>query len=164
MAILGGAAIHVDVATNGSLTAALNDRGLDAVIYTLFEAYPAAAFIASGFVVLTFISFVTAMDSNTHSIAAVCLRPAASPSDERRSAMPVKIFWGVLVGAVAWVMTATTGIDGVRMLSNLGGAPGLLILIAMGAVIIAMQARWMDEIRAGAQPAPSPELKSGDEG
>ena len=164
MTILGGAAINVDASTGGALTAALNDRGPDAVIYALFDAFPAAAFIATGFIVLTFISFVTAMDSNTHSIAAVCLKPAKSLTDERRSAMLVKIFWGVLVGAVAWVMTSTTGIDGVRMLSNLGGAPGLLILIAMGAVIIAMRVRWMGEIRAGAQPALSPETKTGNEG
>lgn len=75
--------------------------------------------------------------------------------------MPVKIFWGALVGAVAWVMTSTTGIDGVRMLSNLGGAPGLAILIAMGAVIISMRINWMGEIRAGAQPAPSSEPETG---
>lgn len=164
MTIIGGAAVNIDASTGGALTTALNDRGPDAVIYALFEAFPFAAFIAAGFVVLTFISFVTAMDSNTHSIAAVCLKPATSPGEERRLSMPVKIFWGVLVGAVAWVMTSTTGIDGVRMLSNLGGAPGLMILIAMGAVIIALQSRWMDEVRAGAQPAPLPEMKSGDEG
>lgn len=147
MSVFGGAAIHLDAATGNSLTAALNDRGPDAVIYALFDAYPFAAIIAALFVVLTFISFVTAMDSNTHSIAAVCLRPAKSEEEQRRSAMPVKIFWGALVGAVAWVMTSTTGIDGVRMLSNLGGAPGLLILIAMGAVLLVMQLRWMNELR-----------------
>ncbi len=161
MTILGGAAIHVDANTSGALTAALNERGPDAVIYALFDAFPLAILIAGAFVGLTFISFVTAMDSNTHSIAAVCLKPATSHAEERRSAMPVKIFWGALVGAVAWVMTSTTGIDGVRMLSNLGGAPGLMILLAMGAVIIVMRAQWMDEIRAGAQPAPSPETEAG---
>ena len=158
MTIFGGAAIEADA--SGALTAALNERGPEAVIYALFDAFPLAALIASGFVVLTFISFVTAMDSNTHSIAAVCLKPAKSARDERRSAMPVKIFWGALVGAVAWVMTSTTGIEGVRMLSNLGGAPGLLILVFMGAVIITMRINWLDEIRAGAQPATSTEAKA----
>ncbi len=161
MTILGGAAIHMDAASGGALTTALNERGLDAVVYALFDAYPLAAVIGTAFVALTFVSFVTAMDSNTHSIAAVCLKPAKSHEQERRASMPVKIFWGVLVGAVAWVMTSTTGIDGVRMLSNLGGAPGLLILIAMGAVIIVMRTQWMSEIRAGAQPAPLPEAEAG---
>ncbi len=159
MTIFGGAAIEADAVT-GALSAALNERGPDAVVYALFDALPMAAFVAGAFVMLSFISFVTAMDSNTHSIAAVCLKPAKSHDDERKSSIPVKLFWGVLVGAVAWVMTSTTGIDGVRMLSNLGGAPGLLILIAMGAVIITLRIRWLDEVRAGQQPAPSPQLKT----
>ena len=159
MTIFGGAAIEANA--SGALTAALNERGPDAVVYALFDAFPLAALIAAAFIILSFISFVTAMDSNTHSIAAVCLKPAKSRDDERRSAMPVKIFWGTLVGAVAWVMTSTTGIDGVRMLSNLGGAPGLAILIAMGAVIIIIRINWLDEIRAGAQPASSTKSETG---
>jgi choline-glycine betaine transporter len=160
MAIFGGAAINIDAATGGALSAALNERGPDAVIYALFDAYPFTVLVASAFVVLTFISFVTAMDSNTHSIASVCLKPAASKREARAHSFPVKIFWGVLVGAVAWVMTSTTGIDGVRMLSNLGGAPGLIILIAMGAVLIVMRVQWFDEVSAARQPASSAEAEA----
>lgn len=93
------------------------------------------------------------MDSNTHSIAGVCLKPEGQDGRRGRTALYVKIFWGVLVGAVAWVMTATTGIDGVRMLSNLGGLPGLFILIAMGAVLVALRTVWFEEIRAAQQPS-----------
>ena len=160
MTIFGGAAINIDAAAGGALTEALNERGADAVIYALFDAFPFAAFIAAAFVALTFISFVTAMDSNTHSIASVCLHPANTEKDQRAQALPVKIFWGALVGAVAWVMTSTTGIDGVRMLSNLGGAPGLLILIGMGAALIVMRLNWLDEIAAARQPAPSAQLEA----
>jgi hypothetical protein len=63
-------------------------------------------------------------------------------------------------------MTATTGIDGVRMLSNLGGLPGLFILIAMGAVIISIRIAWLDEVRAAAHPASAEESageKAGEE-
>lgn len=163
MTIVSGAAIHLDAAT-GSLTAALEQRGPDAVIYALFDAYPLAPVLIAGFILLTFISFVTAMDSNTHSIAAVCMRAPRDDAGAHRRDLPVKVFWGGLVGAVAWVMTATTGIDGVRMLSNLGGAPGLAILIAMGAVLIVMRVRWLDEIAAGAQPAPQLNEKPGSQG
>lgn len=159
MTIFGGAAIEVDALTGGALATALNTQGPDAVIYALFDAFPLAVLIASVFVILTFISFVTAMDSNTHSIAAVCLRPAKTENEARSQAFPVKVFWGLLVGAVAWVMTSTTGIDGVRMLSNLGGAPGLLILISMGAAIIVLRVQWLDEIRTAREPAVSAEMK-----
>ena len=148
MTVFSGAAVLID-GQGGTLSAALDAGGADAVIYALFEALPLTGIIVSAFILLTFISFVTAMDSNTHSISSVCLRGSASEADVQRHAMPIKIFWGVLVGAVAWVMTSTTGIDGVRMLSNLGGAPGLLIMLAMGVGIIVMRVRWLDEIRAG---------------
>ncbi len=153
MIVFGGAAIEIDAATNGSLTQALNNNGPEAVIYGLFSTLPFAGAVTIAFVSVTFISFVTAMDSNTHSITGVCLKPEAPGGQRGRSALLVKVFWGALVGAVAWVMTATTGIEGIRMLSNLGGLPGLFILIAMGAVIIALQTVWFDEVKAAQQPA-----------
>lgn len=154
MTIFGGAAINIDAETGGALTAALDKNGPDAVIYALFNALPFTSVVVIVFVGLTFISFVTAMDSNTHSIAGVCLKPDAPGGQHGRSALVVKVFWGALVGAVAWVMTSTTGVEGVRMLSNLGGLPGLFILIAMGAVIVSLQTLWFEETRAARQPAP----------
>ncbi|MEM8934964.1 MAG: BCCT family transporter [Pseudomonadota bacterium] len=153
MTIFGGAAIEIDALTSGTLTQALETNGPEAVIYALFDALPLSSVLVVSFVFLSFISFVTAMDSNTHSIASVCFKSSIDSQEVRAAATRVKIFWGALVGAVAFVMTATTGIDGVRMLSNLGGLPGLFILIAMIAVIIAMYIHWREEITAGVQPA-----------
>ena len=39
-------------------------------------------------------------------------------------------------GAVAWIMTAFVGIDGIKMLSNLGGVPALFIVIAATASLL----------------------------
>lgn len=108
------------------------------------------------FVFLTFAFFVTAMDSNTHSITGVCLKQNAPGGQHGKTALALKVFWGGLIGAVAWVMTSTTGIEGARQLSNLGGLPGLFILIAMGGVIVRMRLRWLDEIKAASQPANIP--------
>ena len=152
MAIFGAAAIEIDAASAGALTAALNERGPEAVIHAMFAALPLPGVVGAAFIVLIFISFVTAMDSNTHSISSVCLKANAPDQGRRGAVLQVKLFWGVLIGAVAWIMTATTGIGGVRMLSNLGGAPGLVILIAMGATLIAMRAAWFDEVKSASQP------------
>lgn len=136
MTIFGGGAILINQSTDGALVSALNSEGPEAVIYALIETLPLAGLVAVGFVFATFISFVTAMDSNTHSIAGVSLKPSSPAGLAGKPAIAVKIFWGVLIGAVSWVMTATNGIDGIRMLSNLGGGPGLLILIGCGAAIV----------------------------
>jgi len=153
MTIFGGAAIKIDAQTNGTLTNALAGGGPEAVVYALFDALPFAGIVAVVFVMLTLISFVTAMDSNTHSITGVCLKPNAPGGQHGKAALFVKVFWGALVGAVAWVMTATTGIDGIRMLSNLGGLPGLFILISMGAVICSLQTVRFEELRTARPPA-----------
>lgn len=152
MTVFGGAAISTDAA-GGALSAALDARGPESVIYALFDALPLSQTVIALFIFLTFVSFATAMDSNTHSITGVCLK-GMKPGERRPKAERwVKIFWGALVGAVAFIMTSTTGIQGVRMLSNLGGLPGLFIMISMGAVIIVMRASWLAEIRAASQPA-----------
>ncbi len=155
MTVFGGAAIGIDAAGGHALVKALDARGPEAVIYKLFDALPFSQLVIGSFVVLTFISFVTAMDSNTHSISSLCLKGLKSGEKHLHAERWVKIFWGALIGAIAFIMTSTTGIDGVRMLSNLGGLPGLFILIAMGAVIIVMRVNWLDEIRAAVQPAAS---------
>lgn len=156
MMIFGGAVIRMDASSDNAISSALVENGPDAVTYALFDALPFAGVVSVLFVVLTFISFVTAMDSNTHSIANVCLKKTAESGAHQVRSRDVKIFWGVLVGAIAWVMTSTTGVDGVRMLSNLGGLPGLFILIGMMTVLIFMQVRLLPQIKSAAQaPASS---------
>ena len=160
MTVFGGAAIGVDASENHALVAALDARGPEAVIYVLFDSLPLSALVMSLFVGLTFISFVTAMDSNTHSISSVCLKNIRPGEKRPRAERWVKIFWGALIGAIAFIMTSTTGIEGVRMLSNLGGLPGLFILIAMGVVLITMRVNWLNEIRAAAQPVSAEKIVS----
>lgn len=149
MTVFGGAALIIEAETGQSLSAALNANGPEAVIYALFDALPLTGIVVGVFVLATFVSFVTAMDSNTHSIAGVCLKseaPAKGINDPSaksdaindKAKMGVKIFWGVLIGTVSWVMTATNGIDGIKILSNLGGAPGLMILIGCGIALLRM--------------------------
>ena len=146
MTIFGGAAILGEVSTGGALSAVLSAEGEEGVVYALFDILPLAAIAVPLFILATFISFVTAMDSNTHAIAGVCLKPKRGEQGEGGRDIPVKLFWGVLIGAVSWVMTATNGIDGMRMLVNIGGLPGLLILLGSGAAIIRiMLATWRRE-------------------
>ena len=135
MAIFGVAAIDADL-VSGGLTQALNADGPEAVAYALFRTLPFAPGVTIIFIAITFTSFVTAMDSNTHSIVNLCMGKRTLEENLEKTSMMLKVFWGVLIGAVAWVMTATTGIEGIRMLGNLGGGPGLIILIGCGAALV----------------------------
>ena len=147
MTIFGGAAISANNVTDGLLVTALNETGPESVVYALFEFLPFTLLVVLTFIFATFISFVTAMDSNTHSIAGVSTRSSDFSGTDGASAIGVKVFWGVLIGAISWVMTSTNGVEGMRMLVNLGGAPGLLIMIGSGLVLIRLMARGPSQLR-----------------
>jgi hypothetical protein len=42
----------------------------------------------------------------------------------------------VIIGTVSWVMVAFVGIDGVKMLSNLGGLPGMILVLLASTSLI----------------------------
>ena len=133
MTIFGGGALALDQSSDRALSAALSSDGPEAIMYDILGMLPLAPIAIVVFVAAVFISFVTAMDSNTHSIASVCLKAERQEDEARGAGLWVKIFWGVLIAAVSVVMTATKGVAGVKMLSNFGGYPALFILV--GAMI-----------------------------
>ena len=57
-------------------------------------------------------------------------------------------------GGVSWVMVAYVGIDGVKMLSNLGGLPGMLIVLLSSSALII----WMKNPSLLTPPLPADEL------
>ena len=45
--------------------------------------------------------------------------------------MSVKIAWGVTIGMIAWIMASSFRLEGIRMLSILGGLPAILLLFGV---------------------------------
>lgn len=143
MSIFGGAAMHIDVTEGGLLGAALSASGPESIIYLVLDRYPLSGVLSVLFIFLSFISYVTAADSNTEAIASVC-RTDSTPEDTNqttdaptnRSSIMIKLVLAVFIGSTAWIMTAFTGIDGVRMLSNLGGFPALFIVLALNIALL----------------------------
>ena len=78
---------------------------------------------------ITFISFVTAADSNTDAMSRLCTKANLEQSDSYRTSMKLKFIWGITIGVIAWVMVSFASIDGIRMLTSLGGLPALFIII-----------------------------------
>ena len=73
MSIFGASAIEIDQ-SGGGLYTVLQSQGPEAVIYQLFANLPLSALWSIGFVVLSFVCFVTAADSNTEAISSICSR------------------------------------------------------------------------------------------
>lgn len=116
------------------LYAVLNDRGVENVLYELFRQLPFSQVWIPLLLFIAYISYVTAADSQTDAIGNLCTRGLTADSD-LNAGVPMKVIWGVIVGVVSWVMVSFVGIDGIKMLSNLGGLPAMLIvLLASGSL------------------------------
>ncbi|UTV86805.1 BCCT family transporter [Cobetia amphilecti] len=132
--IFSSASLYFQLHTDVDLNSVLNDQGVEHVLYTLFDQLPLSGVWIPLLLFIAFVSYVTAADSNTDAIGNLCTRGLTADS-EGNSGVPMKVIWGGMVGVVAWVMTSSVGIDGVKMLSNLGGLPALIIiLLASGAI------------------------------
>ncbi|WP_280542238.1 BCCT family transporter [Chromohalobacter sp. 11-W] len=132
--IFSGAALYYQAHTGVDLHAILSDRGVENVLYELFRQLPFSQVWIPLLLFIAYISYVTAADSQTDAIGNLCTRGLTADSD-LNTGVSMKILWGIIVGIVSWVMVSFVGIDGIKMLSNLGGLPALIIvLLATGSL------------------------------
>jgi glycine betaine transporter len=129
IAIFSGTAIHIDMTQAGVLTTILNESGVEKLLYFVFEQLPLSGIMTLMLIFIAYISYVTAADSNTDAIGNLCTTGLTAESDEKAS-LGVKVLWGTIIGIVSWTMVSFVGIDGVKMLSNLGGLPAAIIVLA----------------------------------
>ncbi|PFG45437.1 choline-glycine betaine transporter [Vibrio sp. ES.051] len=138
VSVFAGTAVYLDTTTNGTLYEVLNNGGVEQLLYHIMDQLPMSGVTSFFLILVAFISYVTAADSSTDAIGDLCTKDFTSDSDEG-TALPIKILWGTLIGLVAWIMVSTVGINGVKQLSNLGGLPATLIILACSLTLI----RWI---------------------
>ena len=90
--------------------------------------------IAAIFIFTAFLSYVTAADSNTEALGGIS-STGISP-DSPTPPLLVKLVWGITIGTISWIMISFAGIDGVKMLSNLGGFPALFLILLINFALI----------------------------
>lgn len=133
--IFSGSALYFDALGSGSLNRVLTEQGVEHVLYQMFQQLPASGVMIAFLLFVAFISFVTAADSSTDVIANLCSKGVTADSDLDGNPA-LKVLWGVIIGTVSWVMVAFVGVDGVKMLSNLGGLPGMVIVLLASTSLI----------------------------
>lgn len=136
MSIFSGTSIYYELQEGINLTGVLQSKGPEAIIYSVLNNFPIATILIVIFLISMLISYVTAADSNTEAMSGISTEGLSPDSPNPPSY--IKYLWGIVVGAVAWIMISFSGIDGVKMLSNLGGLPALflLMLCCIGVVVL----------------------------
>ncbi|WP_028308972.1 BCCT family transporter [Desulfitibacter alkalitolerans] len=141
-------ATSINFQMNGvDLLGALTNVGPEAVGFTIFRQLPISALIIPFFLFIAFLAFVTAADSNTTAMGGIstsCISP-----DSPEPPTLIKVVWGLTVGIVAWVMLSFAGIDGIKMLSNLGGFPAMILelAVAVGLILVVSNPRKFDTFK-----------------
>ncbi|MGB0165520.1 MAG: BCCT family transporter, partial [Luteibaculum sp.] len=134
MMIFSGSAIHFDLLAGAPLYAALQTGGPQAVVFELLANLPFLEISSVVFVLIVFVSYVTAADSNTSALTGLSQKGITPESQEAAPAL--KIIWGIMVALIAWIMISFAGIEGIKMASNLGGFPALIICLFVAAAWI----------------------------
>lgn len=129
MSIFSGMTLDFELSKHLELWVLLETGGPESIIYKIFEQLPFRYLIAPLFLVTAFLSYVTAADSNTEAMGGIS-STGISP-DAPTPPTSIKIIWGVTIGAVAFIMINMAGIDGIKMLSNLGGLPSLFLIVTV---------------------------------
>ncbi|MCG8307844.1 MAG: BCCT family transporter [Cytophagales bacterium] len=129
MSIFSGFSIFLEVHKQAGLLPILYEKGPDVIIYQIFEHLPFAGLLSGLFLFTVFLSYVTAADSNTEAMSSISTR-GINPTTTN-APKSIKFSWGILIGLVAWVMVSYSGVDGVRILSNLGGLPSLFLMVVL---------------------------------
>ncbi len=125
MTVLGGTSINLQMTGKVDILAIMNEQGSAAAGYAVLGSLPFSELLIGIYLLAVIISFITATDSTTNAMASICTTGITDGAQE--APLYIKVIWGVIVGAVALIFIATLGIDGIRMLSYLGGFPALFL-------------------------------------
>jgi choline-glycine betaine transporter len=126
MSIFSGTALSFQMDGSADLVGVLNDSGYESVIYEIMKHFPLKTFLPAFFILIVFLSYVTAADSNTEAMGGISIKNINA--EQATPPIFIKVIWGICIGATAYIMVSAAGIEGIKMLSNLGGLPALILL------------------------------------
>ncbi len=156
MAVFCGATVHAQLYEGVNLVGLLDPGDPSRVLFAFLERLPLAGLLVPILLITSFLSFVTTADATTDAmgnISSVGISP-----ENPESSMPIKIAWGLVVGLLSWIMLTFGRLDGIRMLSKLGGLPALLLCLGVSicAIRVMLNPARFDTFKAGYDSAGRP--------
>ena len=125
--LFGGGAITMDMQTDGSLWAIINDKGVEYTIYAFLKGYPLSSLTIPLVLVVIAISLITLADSGVSAISEICTIKIKSKNGEPPARM--KLFWASLIGSMAVLFLLIAGVAATTALQTTSIVTGLPILI-----------------------------------
>lgn len=126
--VFGGTALDLQINKGVDLVGYIAEFGNESLMLRILDEFPLAVVIKPFMLVLICISFVTLADSMTSTISLMSI-DSKKPMNE--APMRIKLFWGILIGAIAVIFVTCGGIEGVKVVKTIAGVPILFLGIFM---------------------------------
>lgn len=137
-AIWGSSAIKWQLDGTLDLVRIVSESGAVAGLWGFLQHLPLAVILVPLAIFTLIISFATAADSMTSTIASICTHDIRA---DEESPKRQKVIWGLSIGAIAFIMVAygggAQGVEGIKYLAAAGGFSVLFLFI----LIVAAAAR-----------------------
>lgn len=129
--VFGSAGIYLEKFTNAGIWEAISTSGIEVSLYALFQNLPLSSITIILGVLAVAISFVTLADSMTSTIASMTKIGFGETKEEKEAPAPMKIFWGVAMGLLSFVLLISGGIDALQASVIICGLPILVLQLFM---------------------------------
>jgi choline-glycine betaine transporter len=118
----------VDLMGQASLFAYMKEFGYESLMLKVLEAAPLAVLLKPIMLIIVGLSFVTLADSMTSTISLMTIR---NNEGVKEAPMPLKLGWGLLMGATSFIFVLNGGLDGIKVVKTIAGFPILFVEIAI---------------------------------
>ena len=147
LGLFSSSSLYYELAGKG-INEAMTNGGTEFATYAVLQQMPISTITIAVFLIIVFVSFVTASDSNTNAMSGLCTDGLSA--DDTESPTWLKIVWGITIGAMCIIfINAFQSTDALKYLSNLGGFPVVffLIIIAISFVKVMMNPQKYDTFK-----------------
>ncbi|WPR77105.1 BCCT family transporter [Algoriphagus sp. NG3] len=127
MGIFGGTTLDLAMLNPEKYSDLFLNSGPESIVYQVFGDLGYFKVFGQVYILGIFVSYVTAADSSTDALASISMKKVGV--DPFHTDNNLKVTWGVLIGFLSWIMITYSGVDGVRILSVIGGLPALFFLL-----------------------------------
>ncbi|MBO1005326.1 BCCT family transporter [Pseudogracilibacillus auburnensis] len=124
VAVFGGTAIYMDLFEGTNIAQAVN-QDVTAALFFTFNELPLSFPISVLAIILIFTFLVTSADSASYILGSMTTNGMPTPP------IIVRAIWGVLISAIAAVLTIASGLEGLQTASLVAALPFTIILIVM---------------------------------
>lgn len=129
--LFGSSAIYLDHFKNAGIGEIIKAAGNEVSLYALFQQLPLSGITIILGVLAICISFITLADSMTSTIAAMTTKGFGEEKTEKEPPARMKIFWGMLMGLLSYVLLVSGGASALQTSVIVCGLPILVLQIVM---------------------------------